>query len=285
MMKFIKYSLAILLLIFIFMAAFIAHTAWRHNMLSSPVYDTVAPAIPDFISDDADTKPNVLLFSKTNSYRHLGAIPAAKQMFTNFAKTENWNLFETENAAVHGKTILDRFDLIIWNNVTGDVLTQEQRTAFKTYIEEGGQFLAIHGTGGNPEYDWQWFPKTLIKAQFTAHPMNPQFQDGTLIVENTEHPTTEHLPKEWGRKDEWYSFETSPRADVNVLISLDENSYNPSRWGDKRELGMGGDHPMVWHHNVGDGRVYFSALGHTAESYEDQNFRKFMKRSCLWLLQ
>lgn len=284
-MKFIKYTFGTLLVIFLCMAAFLTVSAWRHNLLSKPVYESVAPTLPDLIANGENERPNVLLFSKTNSYRHLEAIPAAKQMFADFSVSERWNLFETENGAVHNRRDLQRFDLVIWNNVTGDVLTQEQRIAFKDYVIEGGQFLAIHGAGGNPEYDWQWFVTTLIKAQFTSHPMNPQLQEGTLIVENKDHLSTRHLPPNWVRKDEWYSFEQSPRAHVNVLIALDENSYNPSTWGKTKNLTMDGDHPLVWYHDVGDGRAYFSALGHTAESYQDEHFRTLMKNAGNWLLK
>ncbi len=36
------------------------------------------------------------------------------------------------------------------------------------------------------------------------------------------HAATSHLPQAWTRTDEWYNFQTNPRADVHVLASLDD---------------------------------------------------------------
>lgn len=284
MIKFLKYTLGGILLICTLVFVILLYSAWQHNLLSKPVYDTIAPDLSDFRTH-AENKPRILLFSKTNGFRHIDSLPAAKKMFAEFAKNEDWAMYETENAAIHNTTDLSTFDLIIWNNVSGDILTKKQRTEFKTYMENGGQLLAIHASGGDPAYDWQWHPQSLIKAPFTGHPMKSHFQDGALKIEDQTHPALQHLPTTWIRHDEWYSFEASPRAQVNVLISLDEASYSPSTWGRTNDLSMGGDHPMVWYHNIGKGRVFYSALGHTPESYVDESFRVFMKNASLWLLR
>ena len=47
-------------------------------------------------------------------------------------------MFFTDNAAVFNAALLKRFDAIVWNNVSGDVLTIAQRRDFKAYIENGG---------------------------------------------------------------------------------------------------------------------------------------------------
>ena len=86
-------------------------------------YDTVAPALPAF------EKPAVLVFSKTNGFIHKDAIPVAKKIFAKIIQQEGWQPFITDNAAVHSLGLLQRFDVIIWNNVSGDVLTAEQRSA------------------------------------------------------------------------------------------------------------------------------------------------------------
>jgi uncharacterized protein len=45
---------------------------------------------------------------------------------------------------------LKRFDAVVWNNVSGDVLTIPQRSDFKAYIENGGGFAGFHGSAGDP---------------------------------------------------------------------------------------------------------------------------------------
>lgn len=276
--KLFKYIVAPIVILFLLFVAYGFYTLWKHEMFVEPTFDTVAPEIPN-----ADGKPLVLVFSKTNSFRHIDAIPAAHALFAELAKSEGWTIVPTENAAIFNSEDLAKFDLIIWNNVSGDVFTAEQREAFQSHMEAGGQFLGIHASGGDREYQWQWRRQKLIQTQFVSHPNIPHFQDATLTVEDQAHLATRHLPADWRQNDEWYTFETSPRDTVNVLVSIDEDSYNPSTWMFGRDLTMG-DHPMIWHHNVGKGRVFYSALGHQASSYSDENYRKLLLEASKWLL-
>lgn len=267
---------AFLLFASLSLGAYVLVQLWTYEVFKTPVYESKPPSLPALRK-----ATQVLVFSKTNSYRHLEAIPEVERFFKELGAEQDWDVFITENAAVHSPVILKKFDLIIWNNVTGDVLSPPQRDSLKTYIERGGRFLGLHGTGGNPEYQWQWIPEQLIKARFTAHPMFPQFRDADLHTENQQHPSTAHMPATKAWHEEWYSFEKSPRtAGVEVLVTVQENDYDVPE-----ELAMGEDHPLVWHHTLGKGTVYYSALGHRAEAYHDEDYRKLLKGASLWLLE
>jgi len=267
-----------LLLVVLASVGYVVYVQWRHGCFDPPTYDTEAPKLPEM-----PDKPRVLVFSKTNSFRHIEGIPAAHAMFDDFAKELGWYVFHTENAAIHNPDQLGKFDLIVWNNVSGDVLTEEQRKAFKSNVEGGAQVLCIHATGGDPSYGWEWQPKELIRAQFVGHPLLPQFQNAVVDIEDHDHPAMKHLPDHWKFRDEWYSYSASPRARVHVLATLNEDSYRPVTFGLIGSLRMG-DHPIIWYHDVGRGRVFYSALGHCAEAYTDKNYRELLKQTCLWLL-
>jgi len=254
------------------------YTLWRHEVFVAPTFDHTPPTI-----DPNAPEPQVLVFSKTNSFRHVDAIPAANALFERFASEEGWSIVFTENGAVHQPDLLDGFALAVWNNVSGDVLTAEQRDAFKAWLEGGGKVLAIHATGGDPAYNWAWHPAKFIRAQFIGHPILPQFQDAVVLVEDREHSATRHLPEKWTFQDEWYSFKTSPREAVNVLASLDESTYRPALVGPFGDLRMG-DHPIIWHHPVGAGTVFYSALGHRAEAYEDPDYQQLLRGAAQWLI-
>jgi hypothetical protein len=82
------------------------------------------------------------------------------------------------------------------------------------------------------------------------------------MVQDKTHPSTAHLPDTWERQDEWYNFETNPRdKGVNVLISIDEDSYEGGNMGD--------DHPICWYHEYDGGRVWYTAMGHREKAYEE----------------
>ena len=263
------------LIIFVAIAVF-AVMAYQYQaaLFPEPTYDEVPPEIPAL---ELETK--ILIFSKTNGFRHLDAIPAARKLFENIAVKNGWNSFYTENAAIHNSEDLGQFDLLIWSNVSGDVLTAEQREVFKAYLENGGSVLAVHGTGGDPEYSWSWYPEEFIRAQFIGHPMFPQFREATIHIEDREHPAMQYLPEYWQREEEWYSFAESPRGRVTVLATVDESEYDI-----KDEIAMGEDHPLIWHHQVGAGTVFYSALGHQASAYDEPEHQAMLEEAIKWLL-
>lgn len=243
-------------------------------------YETTPPPLPAEIA-----RPAILVFSKTNGFRHKDAIPAANVMFAEVAKDKGWGYFQTENAATFSPEILARFDAVVFNNVSGDVFTTKQRVALKAYLENGGGFVGVHGSGGDMEYDWRWYVEDLIGAQFIGHTLFPQFQQATVQVEDKAHPATQGLPASWQRTEEWYSFARSARASgANVLITVDEKTYEPEGlFGSS--LRMGADHPMVWSRCIGKGRVFYSAFGHRAEAYAEPQNKALMTNAVGWALK
>jgi uncharacterized protein len=241
----------------------------------TPVYDSVPPEIPA----DIKGQNTILIFSKTNGYREDPAIDASNNALVAIAKKRGWPAFVTENAAVMNAEQLGRFKLAIWNNTSGDVLTEPQRAAFKTWLENGGAFVGTHGAGGDPRYEWAWYPETLIGAQFTSHSTQ---QLGTVRIEDTKSPITQGLPAVWQRtvRDEWYAFKDNPRAKpgFHILAVADETTYDPGR------STMGADHPMVWTHCVGKGPVFYSAIGHSAETYTEPNHLRLLENAIAWAL-
>jgi hypothetical protein len=178
--------------------------AWR-VFFPSHAHETVPPELPESLP-----APAVLIFSKTNGFRHEEAIPAGLALFEEVAARRGWSLFHTENGATFSPEILSRFAVAVWHNASGDTLNEEQRAAFKDWLEQGGGFVGIHGAGGDPSYDWSWYVEELIGAQFIGHIMGPQFQDATLVIEDADHPVTASLPERFTHNEEWYSHGRPP---------------------------------------------------------------------------
>jgi type 1 glutamine amidotransferase len=196
------------------------------------------------------------------------------------AEGRGWQVFATENAAVFDDALLPRFRVLLSNNATGDNWTPPQREAFRRWLEGGGGFVGVHGAAGTRYRFWDWYTDELLHARFVGHPLLPQLQTARVVVEDRAHPATRALPESFAHEDEWYSFERSPRAGgVHVLASLDEASYAPRELF--RDLAMG-DHPIAWSHCVGAGRVFYSALGHTAESYAAPEHASLLEGALLW---
>jgi hypothetical protein len=83
-------------------------------------------------------------------------------------------------------------------------------------------------------------------------------------------PSTAGLPRPWVRTDEWYNFARNPRPAVQVLATIAESTYSPGPGA------MGADHPIAWSHRYQGGRAWFTAGGHTEESYAEPLFRRHL---------
>ena len=257
----------------------------RHFLGGVKVYETTAPTLPAEIK-----RPAILVFSKTNGYRHEDSITAAGKLLVDMAAEQGWGIYQTENGAAFDPAILARFDAVVFNNVSGDVFTAPQRAAMQQFVENGGGFVGFHASGGDFSYAWEWYRSTLIGAQFIGHPLEPQFQRGKINVETKDHSATAALPDSWSHTDEWYSFDHSVRDNpgFTVLATLDEASYPNKRmkilWM-KTELAMGKDHPIAWSHCVGKGRAFYAAPGHLPAVYAVPEYRTMLGGAIRWALK
>lgn len=221
---------------------------------------------------------DLLVFSKTDGYRH-EAIPAGLDALNALAKENKWTIYATEDSTIFTSENLNRFDVVVFLQTAGDILGEAEQKAFSDWVEAGGGLVTIH-TGTVTENNWSWFVNA-VGAIFVGHP--PE-QEGKLIIENFDHPATSFFSDSvWVIVDEWYSFDRNPQGDVDVLISIDESSYDvdDNGWFEGVEQRMG-DHPLVWSKTVGKGRVFQTALGHIPEFYQDPLFVQHLQGGIYW---
>jgi type 1 glutamine amidotransferase len=199
------------------------------------------------------------------------SIPAGIAALASMANTEGWQLTATVDADTFTDTGLANFDLLLFFNTSDEVLNADQQAAFERFVRMGKSFVGIHSASAT-ESDWPFYNE-LVGAHFREH---PDVQQASITVEDATHPSTQGLPAIWTRTDEWYGFETNPRASVNVLLSLDESSYAPGA------SAMAGDHPIAWTHEYEGTRVFYTALGHTSESYSEPLFLEHLSKGIAW---
>jgi type 1 glutamine amidotransferase len=157
---------------------------------------------------------------------------------------------------------------VIFLSTTGDVFDGNQQAAFERFIRRGGGFVGVH-SAADTEYDWAWYGG-LVGAYFKSH---PRIQPATLIVADSTHPSSEHLPPRWARRDEWYNFREAPAVGRTLLV-IDEKSYS----GGTMRL----RHPMAWCQEYDGGRAWYTALGHTIETYGEPLFLRHLLGGILW---
>ncbi len=153
------------------------------------------------------------------------------------------------------------------------LLNDSELTALQGYIRDGGGYVGLHAAT-DTMHAVPWYSQLSGgSARFASHPAQ---QTATMRVESPAHPSTEMLPAEWTRFDEWYNFTSNPREDVHVLITLDESTYNPGRDA------MGADHPIAWCHNFEGGRSWYEGAGHVDSSYSDPVFLAHLTGGIEW---
>jgi type 1 glutamine amidotransferase len=216
--------------------------------------------------------PSVLVFSKTAGYRH-ASIPDGIAMLQKIAAEEKWTVEATEDGAAFTAGNLARFDAIVFLSTTQDVLTDEQMAAMRDRLRAGHGFVGVHTTP-DTEYGDPWFCQ-LSGARFARH---PAVQENTLKVhKDCGHPSIAHLGETWTRIDEWYDFR-EPVADyVTPVLSTATTAYPDGK-------PSGGDHPIAWFHEFEGGRVFYTGLGHTPESYTEPEFVKHVREALRWAI-
>ena len=220
------------------------------------------------VSGAAGAEPlRVLVFSKTLGYRH-ASITNGVAAILGLGRKNGFAVDATEDSSVFTATNLARYATVVFLSATGDVLSPEKESAFKSYVLDGGGFVAIHGAVFGPlacEDKWGWYGEMFCCA-FTNHSKGAV--PAVVHIEDDSIPSVAGLPAQWGRTDEWYNFTGTPRGCARVLATVDETTYAGGS--------MGKDHPVVWCRRVGKGRMWYTAMGHTESSFAEPLFQKHL---------
>ena len=200
----------------------------------------------------------LLIFSKTSGFVH-SSIPTGIAAIQKLAMENGMEADTTSDANKFTDEFLSNYATVVFLNTTGDVLDFYQEVAFQRYIQAGGGFVGVHAAT-DTEYGWPWYGE-LVGAYFKSH---PQIQEAKFNVsDHSCDACSAALEAEWITTDELYNFKNL-NEDVNVIMSVDESSYDGGENGD--------NHPMAWYHNCDGGRAFYTALGHTEEAYADPKF-------------
>lgn len=210
----------------------------------------------------------LLVFTRTAGFRH-DSIPDAIAAVRRVATEAGLEVDATEDPAVFHDESLSRYRAAVFLLTTGDVLGEEEEEAFERWMAAGRGFVGVH-SASDTEYEWPFYGE-IVGAYFAGH---PAVQTATVHIADRAHPATAGLPEIWPRTDEWYDFRSNPRPRVHVLATLDESTYSGGS--------MGADHPIAWCREAAGGRAFYTAGGHTPESYDEPLFVAHLAGGIRW---
>lgn len=117
---------------------------------------------------------------------------------------------------------------------------------------------------------------SLVGARFDGHPWTDTFD----IDVDVSHPSTQHLGAVWRWHDEVYLFRDL-RPDARVLLRVAEGQLDMSVPGARRPpIGF----PLAWCFSEGQGRVFYTSLGHFPGAWETPAYLGHLQGGLRWLL-
>ena len=227
-------------------------------------------------------KAKVLVLTERGG-QHGGFTDAGLKWLAAEGAKGNFSITEINNARNVTEAYLSQFSLVIQLDFPPYTWPKEAEDAFVKYIEEGrGGWIGFHHATLLGEFDgypmWQWFSDFMGGVRFKNY-IAP-LADGTLIVEDKQHPVMKDVPASFVvPDDEWYTYDKSPRPNVHVLANVDESSYTPAS-----DIKMG-DHPVVWVNESKKARNVYFQIGHSSKLYETEGFTTMFRNAINWTLE
>lgn len=227
-------------------------------------------------------KAKVLVLTERGG-QHGGFTDAGLKWLAAEGAKGNFSITEINNARNITEAYLSQFSLVIQLDFPPYTWPKEAEDAFVKYIEEGrGGWIGFHHATLLGEFDgypmWQWFSDFMGGVRFKNY-IAP-LADGTLIVEDKQHPVMKDVPASFVvPDDEWYTYDKSPRPNVHVLANVDESSYTPAS-----DIKMG-DHPVVWVNENKKARNVYFQIGHSSKLYETEGFTTMFRNAINWTLE
>jgi len=212
--------------------------------------------------------------------QHGGFTDAALKWLDGFAEANDFACTEINNTARIDDDFLADYQLVIQLDFPPYTWSDESQAAFERYIDEGrGGWVGFHHATLLGDFDgwpmWGWFSRFMggIRFQNYIAPL----ASATVCIEQPNHPVMKGVDSSFTvTKDEWYTFDRSPRGNVKVLANVDEQSYSPAS-----DIKMG-DHPAIWTNERVKARNVYFLMGHHAELFENENFVKMFSNAILW---
>lgn len=225
------------------------------------------------------TTPRLLVLTERGGH-HKGFTDAAMAWLNNFAKENGYEITEINNTEKINKEFLAQHKVFIQLDYVPYNWTDTAKAAFEQAIFDGSiGWVGFHHATLLGDFDgfkmWEWFSDYMGGIKFKNY-IAP-LADGEVVVERKNHPVMQGVsPKFKVTKEEWYTFDKTPRGKVDILAHVDEATYSP-----KSDVTMG-DHPVVWTNPRMKSRNVYFLMGHDKELMENKDFTTMFSNAIKW---
>ncbi|HTE12168.1 MAG TPA: ThuA domain-containing protein [Chitinophagaceae bacterium] len=222
---------------------------------------------------------NVVALSE-NGGHHIEYSKAAKTWLNKLAADSNFTIHYIENSSSINDTMLAQYQLFIQLDYPPYGWTEQAVMAFQKYIEQGkGGWLGFHHASLLGEFDgypmWQWFSGFMGGIRYQNYIAG--FVSAKVTIEDKQHPCMKAVPASFIiEKDEFYTYNKSPRPNVHVIASVDESTYTPA------SIIKMGDHPVIWSNENVAARNLYIFMGHSPDLFKNETYTTIFRNAIFW---
>ena len=174
---------------------------------------------------------------------------------------------------------LKQYAALVFSNSNNEAFaTEEQKDAFKRYIQGGGGFVGIHSASGS-QRDWPYF-WSVVGGKFVEH---PKLQPFVVRVVDSSRVIAKDLPKEFQWSDEAY-FTDHVNPDIHPVLVIDRTLLQGTDKMKSDVASYPNPLPIAWWHTFDGGREYYIALGHKKEDYENPILYGLIANGIVWAM-
>lgn len=211
---------------------------------------------------------------------HIAYSKRAKPWLDSLAAKSNFTIEYIDKTDSITEKYLSQYQLIIQLDYVPYGWKPEAAAAFEKYVNEGkGGWIGFHHATLLGEFDgfkiWPWFSDFMGGIRYKNYIAD--FAAATVNVEQRKHPVMKGVPASFSvEKEEWYTYDKSPRPNVEVIASVDESTYSPDS-----KIKMG-DHPVIWSNPKMKARNVYIFMGHSPVLFESEAYKTIFRNAIFW---
>ena len=265
----------------------------RRQMLKAAGYSLLGPAVAARLRAGSLEPKKILFFTKSSGFEHPAIhrdgdkLGYAERVLSELGKTHGYDIVCSKDGSLFEPEKIGQWDAFVFYT-TGDLTksgtdkqTPISESGFKAFIDRvhSGKagFVGVHSatdTLGDHRGMGDKDPYTqMIGGQFNGHGAQGEAE---LFVADAKFPGAAGLKERFKMTDEWYSQKYQPE-DLHVILAHDTSTMQK----------LGNDYarpnyPQTWAKAFGDGRVFYSSMGHREDVWDNPIYQGLVLGGLTW---
>lgn len=219
-------------------------------------------------------------------FDHKEARAEAKKVFAELAAKNDWEFTQSSGSEIFNDQGLAEIDVLVFDNNSGLLFNDSEKSAFEKWVQNGGGVVGIHGASHahkgvneNNEAEWPFWYGMWGVLHKTGPKEGPQGRRGYadwITMTDVADRWTRHLPKRWRfDKVEWYFWNYHDSfSEAHVIATAEVIQNQPE---------LPATYPVTWSHEYQGGRVWYTNMGHYAENFRQKEFVQHLLDGIEWV--